>query len=74
MPKQVTIKLTPEQAEHLTSLLTTLTGRLQYKAGKRKDGALDDSWRFWNKITNQLSHSIGFEAFCQPSVYVSDML
>lgn len=74
MPKKVTIKLTPTQAEHLTSLLTTLTGHLQYKAGKRKDGALDDSWRFWHGITNQTSKAIGFEAFCQPSVYVSDML
>ena len=64
--KNITITLTNDQAKELASLLTMLTGRLQYRASKSPDGSLDDSWKFWNDISKPVSSSLGFEAWCEP--------
>lgn len=68
------IQLTKEQVEELSTLLGTLTGRLQYRAMKTLDGSLDDSFSFWNAIEKQVAGSIGMQAYLVPSQLVTDIL
>jgi hypothetical protein len=74
MKDTINIQVSREQAEILCSLITDLNGRLQYRAMKTPDGSLDDSWKFWNKISKQLSTSFGYEAFMHPSKKIDDLI
>lgn len=65
--KNVTIELSREQAQELSTVITHLTGCLQYRAGLNKSGILDDDWAFWNEISKAISTSFGYEAFMDPT-------
>jgi hypothetical protein len=63
-----TISLTEEEAKVLSSLLSQITGKIQYKA--LKDPSLDESWVFWHGISSKVSESIGFESFMEDSEHL----
>lgn len=67
---KIEIYLEREQAEHLSTVLTTLVERLKNQAIHEKDTTiqetLDDAWAFWNPITKQVSNALGFENWCVP--------
>jgi hypothetical protein len=74
MKNFVELTVTKRQAELLASLLTRVTGELQYRAIKTGDWRLDRSHEVWSGITNQITASIGMEVFQQPNVHVERLL
>ena len=57
----VQLELEQSEAKELASLLTALTGRLQYRAVHNPE--LDKSWPFWHKLSQKVSNALGFEAY-----------
>ena len=63
MEKTITIELTEAEAKEVLNVLTNLNGRLQWRAVKKVSGELDESWGFWNRITQKISKTLGF-SYC----------
>lgn len=57
----ITITLSREEAEAVSTVLNTLNGRLHYKAIKKLDGSLDRYCHFWNNITKKLATSMNMD-------------
>lgn len=72
--KNATVTLSRDEAEKLSSLLSQLTGKLQYRAVKDNSGSLDNHWQFWRNIEKKVANSIGFEGFAYPSPEVTEVL
>lgn len=70
----VTIQLTRDEAERLSTLLATLEGRLHWRAVQDSTGKLDRPWQFWHGIEKKVAGAFGFQAFCQPSKLVDHLL
>jgi hypothetical protein len=68
------IILTQSEAQLLSTLLSNLTGRLQYRAMKTSDGSLDNHWQVWSNIEKKVSNAHGFEAYSVPSEEVDAIL
>lgn len=54
------IDITPEQARDLATLLSVLTGTLQYEAISNPNA--DDGWHRWHPVAEAVSRAIGFQA------------
>jgi hypothetical protein len=62
--KTISVNLTTEQLLDLSSLLSTVSGVLQYKAVKNSE--IDAEWEKWHTISKIISTAAGFESFCEP--------
>lgn len=69
-----TITLTREQAQDLSTVISTMVGALHYKASQTPDGSLDASFDYWREISKQISSSFGFEGWCSPNELTENLM
>lgn len=74
----VQVNLTTRQAELLTSLLSDLSGQLQYRAMKIAPGPesdrFDETYDFWSGISQAVAASINMQSFMQPSPHINRLI
>jgi hypothetical protein len=68
------IQLTKEEVRELSTLLSTLVGRIQHCAAETPDGSLDEDWKFWHGISKKVDDAHGYQAYCVPSDTVRFLL
>ena len=72
--QNVSISLTREQAEDLSTVISSMVGALQYKAIQTPDGSLDASLAYWHEIAKEISSSFGFQAYLSPNGATDDLI
>jgi hypothetical protein len=70
--KTVTITLTEAEATNLSTVITQLTGALQYHALSKK--GLNKAWKHWRGIGKKIASPLGYEALMVPNPMTRKLL